>query len=144
MDKVFRNVPTFHIEDGESMAYVDRTDPTRIVFEFDCSSIDTETAGRLIDWLTEALPSETAAEPDVLHECSCGCRWYGPEVPDTNCPQCNPEETVAEHVCLHPIEEYIHHGFVSGKQNDFRCTICNTVVNFSPSQLAAWDDFRAE
>jgi hypothetical protein len=59
MDKVFRNVPTFHIEDGESVAYVDRTDPTRIVFEFDCSSIDTETAGRLIDWLTEALPLET-------------------------------------------------------------------------------------
>lgn len=54
-----------------------------------------------------------------------------------------PAETGAERVCSHPIEEYNHHGFVSGNPNDYRCTICNTVVNFSPLQIAAWHDLRS-
>lgn len=58
----FRNVPTFHLDDGESMAYIAREDATDMVFEFDCASLNVDQAKRLRDWLTGAIPAETGAE----------------------------------------------------------------------------------
>jgi hypothetical protein len=60
----FRNVPTFHISDGESMAYVDSRNPEVIVFEFDCTSVSISDAIRLREWLGQAIPTHDDAGAD--------------------------------------------------------------------------------
>lgn len=54
MDK-FKNVRTFHLDDGQSMVYVERTNWYAMTFEFDCATLNRKQATALRDWLSSAI-----------------------------------------------------------------------------------------
>jgi len=52
--------------------------------------------------------------------------------------QIKPESSPVEPACEHPIEKLFHHGFVSGKPNDYRCDQCNAVINLPNLDQNEW------
>lgn len=63
MSELFKRVPTFHLDDGESMAYISRHDQGDMTFEFDCSTLNVGDARKLRDWLNDALPVQSEVKP---------------------------------------------------------------------------------
>jgi hypothetical protein len=51
---------------------------------------------------------------------------------------CAPPETV----CKHPMNLVHYHGFVSGRLLDFRCTVCNTIFQYTTAEAADWEQIR--
>jgi hypothetical protein len=47
-----------------------------------------------------------------------------------------------ETACEHPMNMVNYHGSVSGVTNDFRCTVCNAVFQYTARQAAQWDEIR--
>ncbi len=46
--------------------------------------------------------------------------------------------------CVHPLGALFHHGFVSGKLHDYRCNLCNTVVNIPGLDSRIWAAARID
>jgi hypothetical protein len=46
--------------------------------------------------------------------------------------------------CAHPLGALFHHGFVSGKLHDYRCNLCNTVVNIPGLDCRIWATARID
>jgi hypothetical protein len=39
-----------------------------------------------------------------------------------------------ETACVHPRDKLFHHAFVSGNPGDYRCDVCNAIINFPPDE----------
>jgi len=46
--------------------------------------------------------------------------------------------------CVHPLGALFHHGFVSGKLHDYRCNLCDTVVNIPGLDSRIWAAARVD
>jgi hypothetical protein len=54
------------------------------------------------------------------------------------------KRSTAETRCVHPLGALFHHGFVSGKLHDYRCNLCNKVVNIPGLDSRIWAAARID